>query len=83
VNHYYEAVLFCPSKTIFGEVDYVYLLSDGSSPLPWASIYFSQSVLTKAQKKIRDEFLVRNSKKLHMAIFQGIGCQLHNSAMLK
>ena len=38
VNHCYEAVLFCPSKPIFGEVDYVYLLSDGSSPLPWASI---------------------------------------------
>ena len=45
VNHCYEAVLFCPSKPIFGEVDYVYLLSDGSSPLPWASIKVTQSVL--------------------------------------
>ena len=44
VNHCYEAVLRCPSKPIFGEVDYVYLLSDGSSPLPWASIKVSQSV---------------------------------------
>ena len=44
VNHCYEAVLFssCPSKSIFGEVDYVYLLSDGSSPLPWAIIKVSQ-----------------------------------------
>ena len=45
VNHCYEAVLFCPSKPFFGEVYYVYLLSDGSSLLPWASIKVSQSVI--------------------------------------
>ena len=44
VNHCYKAVIFCPSKSIFGEVDYMYLLSDGSSPLPWASIKVSQSI---------------------------------------
>ena len=32
------------SKPIFGDVDYVYLRSDGSSPLPWASIKVKSSL---------------------------------------
>jgi hypothetical protein len=44
--HSYEAVLICPSKSIFGEVDYLYLLSDGSSLKPSAlGEYQSQPVI--------------------------------------
>ena len=34
VNHCYEAVLFCPSKAIVGEVDYVYLLAMAQARCP-------------------------------------------------